>query len=86
MLSRLELTHKLASKQVFPSSTNKTEHMARVAKDLGCEYSDMLFFDDERRNVRNVSGLGAVSEEVPSGLTVDAFERALARLSGGHRH
>ena len=32
--------------------------MHRIKKDSGVDYKDMLFFDDEYRNIRDISKLG----------------------------
>ena len=33
-------------------------HMHRIKKDSGVDYRDMLFFDDDYANIRDVSKLG----------------------------
>ncbi|KAI4207714.1 MAG: hypothetical protein LQ349_009823 [Xanthoria aureola] len=60
--------------QIFPG--DKKTHFARIQKQSGVAYDEMLFFDDERRN-RNVEGLGVVFWEVPSGVTRAEVDRGV---------
>ncbi|KAL8807607.1 MAG: hypothetical protein Q9182_000591 [Xanthomendoza sp. 2 TL-2023] len=60
--------------QIFPG--DKKAHFARIQKQSGVAYDEMLFFDDERRN-RNVEALGVVFWEVPSGLTRAEVDRGI---------
>lgn len=53
--------------QIYPGS--KTTHFAKLQKQSGLEYREMLFFDDESRN-RNVETLGVVMRLVRDGVTV----------------
>ena len=53
--------------------------LSRFKKDSGISFDDMLFFDDEMRNVRDVSKLGVTAVYVSgSGMTMKLFEKGLA--------
>jgi len=79
MLSLLKLPGEQAGKaisvfdylQIYPGS--KTTHFAKLQKQSGLEYSEMLFFDDESRN-RNVETLGVVMRLVRDGVTVHEID------------
>ncbi|KAI9814623.1 MAG: hypothetical protein M1827_003179 [Pycnora praestabilis] len=60
--------------QIFPGS--KTTHFARLQKQTGLDYKDMLFFDDEARN-KNVEELGVVMYLVRDGVTRDVIDRGV---------
>ncbi|MCJ1469658.1 hypothetical protein MMC07_008294 [Pseudocyphellaria aurata] len=53
--------------QIFPG--DKRTHFARLHKATGIHYDEMLFFDDERRNL-NVESLGVVMHLVQNGVSV----------------
>ena len=53
--------------EIYPSS--KRRHFAQLAEDSGVAYDDMIFFDDDTRNVRDVSKLGVHVVYTPDGVT-----------------
>ncbi|KAJ3112062.1 hypothetical protein HDU96_004987 [Phlyctochytrium bullatum] len=55
--------------QIFPG--DKQTHFKNISEATGAEYLEMLFFDDERRNISSVSKLGvtAVLVEERTGVT-----------------
>ena len=53
--------------EIFPD--RKTVHLSRISGKSGVGYSDMVFFDDEHRNIIDARGLGVESDLVTSGLT-----------------
>ncbi|MCJ1262105.1 hypothetical protein MMC22_001975 [Lobaria immixta] len=71
-----------AHPQIFPS--DKRTHFARLQKATGIPYDEMLFFDDERRNL-NVESLGVVMHLVLNGVSmveVDGGVRAWRERKG----
>ncbi|KAI6104567.1 magnesium-dependent phosphatase-1 [Pisolithus croceorrhizus] len=69
--------------EIYP--TDKTVHFKALHKKTGLPYSEMLFFDDERRN-RNVEKLGVTFILVPEGRGVDngLFEKGLKEWRRRH--
>jgi len=55
---------------------SKIKHFKSLHRQTGIPYSEMLFFDDEHRNVE-VEKLGVTFHHVPRGLTFEMFEKGL---------
>ena len=62
--------------QIYPD--RKTVHFGRIHAASGVAYRDMLFFDNEQRNVRDVAGLGVTSVHTPDGMTSALWKEGLA--------
>ena len=56
-------------KEIYPSS--KTVHFNRLHKKSGTNFSDMYFFDDEYRNIQDVSELGVNCQYVKNGVNLE---------------
>ncbi len=65
-LKKLDLNKYFQEVLIFPGA--KTTHFEILKSRLECEYSEMLFYDDERRNLDDVSGLGVTCIHVRNGL------------------
>ncbi|KAH0544381.1 hypothetical protein FGG08_001522 [Glutinoglossum americanum] len=61
--------------QIYPGS--KTTHLAKLQKQSGVDFADMLFFDDEARNRNVESELGVLMYLVRDGITNDEVDRAV---------
>ncbi|KAJ8927912.1 hypothetical protein NQ314_019542 [Rhamnusium bicolor] len=59
-------------KEIFPGS--KTTHFKNMKKQSGIDYSEMMFFDDEQRNIRDISELGVLSIFVNNGVSKRVVE------------
>eukprot|EP00931_Biecheleriopsis_adriatica_P053372 TRINITY_DN31229_c0_g2_i1.p1 TRINITY_DN31229_c0_g2~~TRINITY_DN31229_c0_g2_i1.p1 ORF type:complete len:180 (-),score=30.50 TRINITY_DN31229_c0_g2_i1:268-807(-) len=57
--------------------SNKQEHIKRLKAKTGIDFHDMLFFDDQHGNIRNVAALGVTSVLTPDGVTADAWAEGL---------
>ncbi|KAK2079945.1 hypothetical protein QBZ16_002340 [Prototheca wickerhamii] len=69
--------HKLAEvKEIYPGS--KLTHFRRIHNQTGIEYGDMLFFDNESWNIKEVSRLGVVCVYTPDGMTDHVWQQGLA--------
>ncbi|PCH34904.1 magnesium-dependent phosphatase-1 [Wolfiporia cocos MD-104 SS10] len=67
--------------EIYPGS--KIAHFKALHKKTGLPYSEMLFFDDERRN-REVESLGVTFCLAPNGLDELTFQKGLNEW--GKRH
>ena len=63
--------------EIYPGC--KKRHFSRFREQSGIEYSEMIFFDDEGRNIRDLKEVGVVSVLVPhSGVTRKLVQEGLA--------
>jgi magnesium-dependent phosphatase 1 len=58
--------------EIYPTTTLK--HFAALQKDSDVEFERMIFFDDEMRNIREVSTLGVTSIHVAAGMTNAVYQ------------
>jgi magnesium-dependent phosphatase 1 len=65
--------------EIYPAT--KTKHFTQLKKDSGIDYTDMIFFDDEDRNITAVGRLGTTSIYVRGGLSVKCFLRGLSEFN-----
>lgn len=92
LLKKFTVPHKSASAavpmgSVFHSShiyyANKAQHMRKILASLHevdpsiSEPSQLLFFDNQMNNIRDVSGAGVVSCYTPRGMQPGVFEKGL---------
>ncbi|XP_034261308.1 magnesium-dependent phosphatase 1 [Pantherophis guttatus] len=71
--------------EIYPGS--KITHFQRLNQQSGIPFHQMLFFDDESRNIRDVGTLGVVCVSVPRGMTLSLLKDGLesfARSSSSH--
>ncbi|XP_042333013.1 magnesium-dependent phosphatase 1-like [Sceloporus undulatus] len=61
--------------QIYPGS--KVTHFQRLSQESGIPLCEMLFFDDENRNIYDVSKLGVTCVLVPSGMNLSLLDRGL---------
>ncbi|KAK3584558.1 hypothetical protein CHS0354_030565 [Potamilus streckersoni] len=62
-------------KQIYPGS--KTNHFTAFKNQSNLPYEDMLFFDDEHRNIEDVGRLGVTCIHVADGLTEACLKMGL---------
>ncbi|WP_167608294.1 magnesium-dependent phosphatase-1 [Maribellus sediminis] len=61
-------------KEIYPA--DKTKHFRNIQRHFDLPYSEMVFFDDEYRNIADVKNLGVEAVFVDSGINkrlVEAF-------------
>ena len=76
---RQPLSTMVDSVQIYKA--NKQEHFRRLKKEYPeIEYSQMLFFDNEMHNIRNVAKLGVHCIYCPDGITERAWEEGLSKF------
>jgi len=78
LLKLLAIDHRFAFAEIYPSS--KLRHFKSLAKQSGVSHDAMLFFDDEMRNIHEVSRLGVESIHVEAGMNGELFEEGLLRF------
>ncbi|XP_015927053.2 magnesium-dependent phosphatase 1 [Parasteatoda tepidariorum] len=61
--------------EIYPGK--KTTHFQKIKKDSGVDYSEMLFFDDEDRNIHDLNAIGVKSILVTDGVTQKLVDDAL---------
>ncbi|KAK2586876.1 hypothetical protein KPH14_009813 [Odynerus spinipes] len=54
-------------KEIYPGS--KVTHFSKIKKLSNTDYKDMIFFDDEQRNISDLSKVGVLSVLVTNGIT-----------------
>lgn len=65
------------SEQIYKAPT-KREHFKRLKKELGVPFEEMIFFDNQRDNIEDVTPLGVHCVYCPHGLTRTIWEQGLA--------
>ncbi|KAF8516881.1 magnesium-dependent phosphatase-1 [Gautieria morchelliformis] len=67
--------------EIYPGS--KITHFKELHRKTGIPYTEMLFFDDERRNAE-VESLGVTFVLVQNGLDIQSFEEGLTEWRNRH--
>ncbi len=76
LLDLLGLRHYFSYDEIYPSS--KLRHFAELKASTGYDYSEMLFFDDEPRNISEVGELGVRCVLVTNGFNRGLLESELS--------
>lgn len=68
-------------KEIYPGS--KVAHFSEFQQKSGIDYKDMLFFDDEQRNIDDIAPLGvtAILVNPVNGVTLEEWQRGLEQFS-----
>lgn len=66
-------------REIYPGS--KISHLSNIRRDAGVDFSEMLFFDDEHRNIEEASSIGVRSIHVPNGVHQALVQDALEQLA-----
>ncbi|KAJ6219602.1 hypothetical protein RDWZM_005414 [Blomia tropicalis] len=64
VLEKLKLDQYIRYFEIYPGQ--KMKHFSRLREQSGAEYSEMIFFDDEQRNIDDISKLGVCAVLVES--------------------
>ena len=75
LLDLLAIEHRFAFAEIYPAA--KFGHFATLKEDSGFEFEEMLFFDDEMRNIRDIAQLGVHCVHVSEGVTHTLFDDSL---------
>lgn len=82
LLELLGIRTRFAFEEIYPGS--KVSHFNRLRADSGLAYREMLFFDDEHRNIVEVGKLGVESISVGRGVNRQVFSEGLRVFQGGN--
>ncbi|XP_012835344.1 PREDICTED: magnesium-dependent phosphatase 1-like [Erythranthe guttata] len=80
-LEKLGIKSMFVAQEIFASWTHKTDHFQKINNTTGVPYNEMLFFDDEDRNIVTVSKMGVTSILVDNGVNLVALRRGLSEYS-----
>ncbi|KAJ9593158.1 hypothetical protein L9F63_015289 [Diploptera punctata] len=84
LLHLFELTHYFSYKEIYPGS--KTVHFEQLCRKSGVDFNNMLFFDDDKRNIRDISKLGVTVIQVPdSGITSSLVKSGLVTFASKYK-
>jgi magnesium-dependent phosphatase 1 len=64
---------------------SKVSHIRKISADLNLPIDSMVFFDNELRNIRDISPLGATCGYCPDGLTMEIFQNKMLEYSNNTR-
>lgn len=80
-LDKLGIKSMFVAQEIFSSRTHKTDHFQRIHRRTNIPYTEMLFFDDEDRNIDPVSNMGVTSILVGNGVNLGALRQGLSKFS-----
>ncbi|KAL3843791.1 hypothetical protein ACJIZ3_001194 [Penstemon smallii] len=80
-LQKLGIKSFFVAQEIFSSWTHKTDHFQKIKQKTGVPYNEMLFFDDEDRNIEAVSKMGVTSILVGNGVNMGALRQGLTEFS-----
>lgn len=73
LLQQLEIDSAFDLKEIYPGS--KIQHFKRIQSHFQIPYSEMVFFDDEHRNIEEIAKLGVKSVFVADGITFQMVQK-----------
>eukprot|EP01054_Gregarina_sp_Poly1_P002281 Gregarina_sp_Poly_1__2280@NODE_1605_length_3728_cov_60_541382_g1057_i0_p2_GENE_NODE_1605_length_3728_cov_60_541382_g1057_i0NODE_1605_length_3728_cov_60_541382_g1057_i0_p2_ORF_typecomplete_len200_score26_26Acid_PPase/PF12689_7/1e36zfFPG_IleRS/PF06827_14/4_1e03zfFPG_IleRS/PF06827_14/0_32HAD_2/PF13419_6/59HAD_2/PF13419_6/28_NODE_1605_length_3728_cov_60_541382_g1057_i029303529 len=77
--SRISLNQCWDESQIYPG--NKQQHIRRIAARFSCENCEILFFDNEWRNIQSVGDMGVCSYFCPKGLSWEVLKAGLKQFA-----
>lgn len=75
LLKIFEWEKYFVQKEIYPG--RKTTHFKKFQDQQGVQYKDMIFFDDEYRNIVDIEKLGVMTVYVPNGISMSIVQKAL---------
>lgn len=78
LLHMFEIDHFFDAREIYPGS--KLTHFDRILKELNVAKSDVVFFDDEYRNIDEIRSFGIESVLVTNGLNKDYVKPFMTRI------
>ncbi|ORX44134.1 magnesium-dependent phosphatase-1 [Piromyces finnis] len=65
--------------EIYP--TSKIRHIKQIAKRLNINLNEILFFDDETRNIRDLKSIGVTSIFVDDGMSIKVLHEGLREFN-----
>ena len=59
---------------------NKKTHLTAIKERVGCDFTDIMFLDNQLNNCRDVCSLGVTVVYTPSGVTAEDWDHAMERF------
>lgn len=75
LLDLFGIGHHFAHQHIYPG--DKSAHFRALHEETGVAFRDMVFFDDEHRNIESVTRLGVSAYLVPHGMNGQLLTAAL---------
>ncbi|XP_046608522.1 magnesium-dependent phosphatase 1-like [Neodiprion virginianus] len=66
-------------KEIYPGC--KVTHFSKIQKNSGVNLADMLFFDDEQRNIKDLTKMGVTSILVRNGVNKEVVQNGLRQFA-----
>ncbi|KAI3752932.1 hypothetical protein L2E82_24974 [Cichorium intybus] len=80
-VQKLGIDSMFVAQEIFSSWSHKTAHFKKIQQQTQVPFKQMLFFDDENRDIEAVSKLGVTSILVNNGVTIGALCKGLEEFS-----
>ncbi|KAH9522769.1 Magnesium-dependent phosphatase 1 [Dermatophagoides farinae] len=78
LLQLLKWNHWIDYKQIYPGC--KIQHLTQLSKQSGCQFDQIIFFDDEQRNIIDLKRINVCSILVNNGMTFKLLNEGIDKF------